>query len=220
MRQVASQQPAPNASARDPGWLSWARRLQALAQSGLAYTQNPFEIERYQEVAEIAAEIMAAHSDAQIDQLIACFGNELGYATPKVDVRGVVFRDDAILLVKELRDGLWTLPGGWADVGDSPAEATEREVWEESGYRVRATKLLACWDRSKHGHPPYIYHLYKLFFECELLGGSPAESIETVGARFFGEDEIPPLSLPRVTPAQIARFFEHHRHPEWPTDFD
>jgi len=152
--------------------------------------------------------------------VVGLFATESGYATPKVDVRGVVFRDDAILLVQERRDGQWTLPGGWADVNDSPAEATEREIWEESGYRARAVKLLACWDRNKHGHPPYGYHIYKLFFQCELLGGEPTESTETADVGWFREDEIPPLSLPRVTPAQIARFFEHYRHPEWPTDFD
>lgn len=204
----------------EPRWLEWAQRLQALAQSGLAYTQNPYEKERYEAVREIAAEILAAHSDLDIGRVRDLFASESGYATPKVDVRGVVFRDDAILLVKERRDGLWTLPGGWADVNDSPAEATVREVYEESGYRARATKLLACYDRNKHGHPPYGFHIYKLFFQCDLLGGAPSPSVETEGAAFFREDEIPPLSLPRVTPAQIARFFEHYRHPEWPTDFD
>lgn len=151
---------------------------------------------------------------------------EEGYATPKVDVRGVVFRldpssgRDSILLVRELRDGLWTLPGGWADVDDSPAEATVREVYEESGYQTRAVKLLACYDRNKHGHPPYGFHIYKLFFQCEPLGGEASGSIETADAAFFCEDGIPALSLPRVTPEQIARFFAHRRHPEWPTDFD
>ncbi|MBN1643029.1 MAG: NUDIX hydrolase [Anaerolineae bacterium] len=201
-------------------WLEWAQRLQAIAQSGLTYTRNPFEIERYEAVREIAAEIVATHSDLDIDQVRDLFAAEQGYATPKVDVRGVVFHEDRILLVKELRDGRWTLPGGWADVNDSPAEATVREVYEESGYHSRAVKLLACYDRNRHGHPPYGFHIYKLFFLCELTGGAPAESIETGGARFFGEDEIPELSLPRVTPSQIARFFAHHRHPEWPTDFD
>jgi ADP-ribose pyrophosphatase YjhB (NUDIX family) len=203
-----------------PKWLEWAAQLQAIAQCGLTYAKNPFEIERYNQVREIAAEIMAAHSDLDTAQVRDLFASESGYATPKVDVRGVVFCDDAILLVKELRDGRWTLPGGWADVNDSPAEATVREVREESGYDTRAVKLLACYDRSKHGHPPYGYHIYKLFFQCELIGGEAAESIETGGADFFREDQIPDLSLPRVTPAQIERFFEHYRHPEWPTDFD
>lgn len=201
-------------------WLEWAQRLQAIAQSGLTYTQNPFEIERYEQVREIAVEVLAAHVDLPIERIRDLYAGETGYATPKVDVRGVVFRDDAILLVKERRDGRWTLPGGWADVNDSPAEATVREVYEESGYRTRATKLLACYDRNKHGHPPSTFHIYKLFFQCELLGGAPAPSVETEGATFYRRDEIPPLSLPRVTPAQIERFFEHSYHPEWPTDFD
>jgi ADP-ribose pyrophosphatase YjhB (NUDIX family) len=207
-------------------WLIWARRLQALAQSGLAYTKNPFEIERYNAVREIAFEILAAGSELALDEVRDLFSGEEGYATPKVDVRGVVFRPDlssgrdSILLVRELRDGLWTLPGGWADVDDSPAEATVREVYEESGYQTRAVKLLACYDRSKHGHPPYGFHIYKLFFQCQLLGGEASGSIETADAGFFCEDEIPALSLPRVTPGQIARFFAHRRHPEWPTDFD
>jgi ADP-ribose pyrophosphatase YjhB (NUDIX family) len=203
-----------------PKWLEWAQRLQAIAQSGLTYTQNPYEIERYEAVCQIAAEIVSAHSDLSVASVRDLFDAESGYATPKVDVRGVVFHDDAILLVRELRDGRWTLPGGWADVNDSPAEATVREVYEESGYRTRAIKLLACYDRNKHGHPPHGYHIYKLFFQCELVGGAPANSIETEGAAFFHRHEIPPLSLPRVTPAQIERFFDHHCHPEWPTDFD
>ena len=203
-----------------PKWLEWAQKLQALAQTGLNYTENPFEIERYEAVREIAAEIVASHTGTDVKPIQGLFAGEAGYATPKVDVRGIVFRNDAVLLVKELRDGLWTLPGGWADVNDSPGEATVREVYEESGYLTRATKLVACYDRHKHGHPPYAFHIYKLFFQCELVGGTPANSVETEGAAFFRSDEIPPLSLPRVTPTQIARFFEHHRHPEWPTDFD
>jgi ADP-ribose pyrophosphatase YjhB (NUDIX family) len=204
----------------EPKWLEWAQRLQAIAQNGLTYTQNPFEIERYEHIREIAAEIMAAQSDLYVNHIRDLFADQAGYATPKVDVRGVVFRDNAILLVKERRDGLWTLPGGWADVNDSPGEATVREVYEESGYQTRAVKLLACYDRNKHGHPHHAFHIYKLFFRCELLGGAPSQSFETDGVGFFSEDEIPPLSLPRVTPAQIVRFFEHYRHPEWPTDFD
>jgi ADP-ribose pyrophosphatase YjhB (NUDIX family) len=172
-------------------------------------------------VREIAAEMMAEQSEWAAQPIRDLFADQAGYATPKVDVRGVVFDlDGEILLVKERRDGRWTRPGGWADVNDSPAEATEREVREESGYRARAVKLLACYDRHKHAHPPYAFHIYKLFFLCELEGGAPATSIETADVGFFFEDEIPPLSLPRVTPAQIARFFEHHRHPEWATDFD
>jgi ADP-ribose pyrophosphatase YjhB (NUDIX family) len=135
-------------------------------------------------------------------------------------VRGAVFRDDMILLVKERSDGGWTLPGGWADVGDSPSDAVVREIVEESGYQTRAVKLLALYDRNKHAHTPYPYHAYKLFFLCELIGGAPAHSVETDDVAFFRRDAIPELSLTRITPAQIARLFEHYDHPDWPTDFD
>jgi ADP-ribose pyrophosphatase YjhB (NUDIX family) len=211
-------------------WLDWAQRLQALSQTGLTFASNPFEVERYESIREIAAEMMAAHSEMGIEPIRNLFSDQAGYATPKVDVRGVIFRhatsrgagEDGleVLLVKERRDGLWTLPGGWADVGDSPAEATEREVFEESGYRAKAVKLLACYDRNKHGHPAHAFHIYKLFFLCDLIGGSPASSVETEEVSWFHELQIPPLSLPRVTPAQVERFFEHYRHPHWLTDFD
>lgn len=201
-------------------WIEWAQRLQAISQTGLTFTKNPFERERYEQVREIAAEIMADHSEWSIDPIRDVFADQAGYATPKVDVRGVVFQDKAILLVKERKDGRWTLPGGWADVNDSPAEATVREVYEESGYRARAAKLLACYDRNKHGHPPFAFHIYKLFFQCKVLGGAPTSSTETDGVGWFREDQIPQLSLPRVTPEQIKRFFDHVRHPEWQTDFD
>ena len=217
-------------SALPAQWLDWAQRLQALSQTGLTFSDNPFEVERYESIREIAAEMMAAHSELSVESIRDLFADQAGYATPKVDVRGVVFRhamsrgaaerSAEILLVKERRDGRWTLPGGWADVNDSPAEATEREVYEESGYRARAVKLLACYDRNKHGHPAYAFHIYKLFFLCDLVGGAPASSVETEVAGWFRETEIPTLSLPRVTPSQIRRFFEHYRHPEWSTDFD
>jgi ADP-ribose pyrophosphatase YjhB (NUDIX family) len=201
-------------------WLKWAKSLQALAQNGLTYTQDPFDVERYEAVREIAAEIVAAHSDVTLDRVRDLFADEKGPATPKVDIRAAVFRDDAILLVKERGDGLWSLPGGWADVNESPAKAIEREVYEESGYRTRAVKLLAFYDRDEHGHPPYAFHVYKLFFLCELLGGAPSTSVETEEVAFFRQDALPELSLARVMPAQIARLFEHRRHPEWPADFD
>jgi len=203
-----------------PQWLIWARRLQALAQSGLTYTQNPYERERYEQVAEIAAEMAACQCGLEPGEVRELFAGQAGYATPKVDVRGVVYRDGQVLLVQERSDGRWTLPGGWADAGESPAEATEREVWEESGYRVRAVKLLALYDRDRHGHTPYFFSIYKLFFLCELLGGEPAESVETAGVGWFAPDALPELSTGRVTAEELARFFEHQRHPEWPTDFD
>lgn len=135
-------------------------------------------------------------------------------------MRGAVFQDDRIVLVKERADGRWTLPGGWADVDESPAEAVAREVREESGYEVRPVKLLAVYDRRHHGHPPYPFAVYMLFFLCEAIGRGPAAGVETMAVQAFGENQLPELSLNRVTPVQVRRLFRHLRHPEWPTDFD
>lgn len=203
-----------------PRWVDWARRLQAIAQTGLSYPKSPYDIERYEAIREIAAEMMATQANVDLGDVRSLFANEIGHTTPKVDVRGVVFRDDAILLVRERSDGCWTLPGGWADVGESPGDATVREIFEESGYQTRAVKLLALYDRDRHGHPPLAFHVYKLFFLCELIGGAPAESTETDGVGFFRADALPELSLTRVMPSQIQRFFEHARNPGWSTDFD
>jgi ADP-ribose pyrophosphatase YjhB (NUDIX family) len=205
-----------------PQWLEWAQRLQAIAQIGLTYAQNVYDIERYEQIRAVAEQITANHTGADPQIVHTLFTHDKGYTTPKIDVRGVVFKDDALLLVQETADqNRWTLPGGWADVGDSPAAAVEREIFEESGYEARAVKLLALWDRRKHAHPPTEFHAYKLFFRCELTGGAPKSSHETAGIAFFREDEIPEdLSLARVLPEQIKRCFEHLRNPDLPTDFD
>ncbi|HEY3340630.1 MAG TPA: NUDIX hydrolase [Anaerolineae bacterium] len=204
----------------EPQWLAWARQLQAHAQNGLTYSRDPYDLQRFGAIRALAAEIMAAYTDADLHALRGLFDQQTGYATPKVDVRAVVFRADELLLVREKTDGGWTLPGGWADVGESPGEAVVREVFEESGYQVRAAKLLAVYDRNRHNHPPIPWYVYKLFFGCELLGGAPTESIETDGIGFFKESQLPELSLSRIVPEQIQRMFEHQRHPEWPADFD
>ncbi|MBI1877644.1 MAG: NUDIX hydrolase [Chloroflexi bacterium] len=205
----------------DPQWLQWARQLQAIAQSGLAYTKNPYDIERYEAIRTIAVDMMANGSTADLKHVLDLFAGQVGYATPKIDTRGVVFLEDMLLLVKEAEDGCWTLPGGWADVNESPSETVAREIFEESGFETRVVKLLAVYDRSKHPHtPPHPFHTYKLFFRCEIIGGAATKSMETEAVGFFREDDIPELSISRVTSGQIARLFEHHRHPDWPTDFD
>ena len=201
-------------------WLLWAQQIQALAQAGLTYTEGVFDRERYHALLHIAAEMMAAGSNGDTRQILDLFAQESGYLTPKVDVRGVVFRDDKILLVKERSDGGWTLPGGWADVGDSPAECAVREIREESGYETRAVKLLAIYDRSRHGHVPHPDYIYKLFFLCDVVGGTAVPSIETEAVDFFAVDALPPLSLSRVTAVQIQRMSAHYHNPDWPTDFD
>ena len=204
----------------DRRWLAWTRRIAAIAQNGLTYTEGPFDRERYLELRGIVAEMMGAYTDTEPARVLELFAKEEGYATPKVDVRGVVFREDRILLVREREDGLWTLPGGWVDAGEAPRGAVEKEIREESGYATRAVKLLAVYDAERHGAPPYRWPVYKLFIHCDLLGGEPKHSIETEGAEFFAESEIPPLSEGRVTRGQVARMFEHLRHPDWPTDLD
>ena len=201
-------------------WLDWAQKLQAHAQIGLNFATNPFEQMRYEAIKEIAADILSTYTELNYEKVKEFYDEQAGYATPKVDVRGVIFQNDQILLVKELADGGWTLPGGWVDVGEPPSLAVEREVWEKLGYKVRAEKLLALYDRNQHGHPPHPFHIYKLFFLCELIGGKAENSIETSDASFFAEDNIPPLSLGRTTPEELTRFYQHHRNPDLPTDFD
>jgi ADP-ribose pyrophosphatase YjhB (NUDIX family) len=204
-----------------PPWLEWSRKLQAIAQNGLLFTKDPYDRERYESIRDIAARIMAAGSGEPLEVISALFTAQTGYATPKVDVRGVVFRDDEILLVREAQDGLWTLPGGWADPNESPSESVTREISEESGFNTRALKLLAVFDRSKHAHIPLQpFYVYKILIRCEIESGAPRPSLETLEVAFFPETAIPDLSLARVTPAQITRCFQHLRHPEWPTDFD
>lgn len=206
----------------EPNWLKWAKQLAALAQNGLTYSDNAYEIERYEQIRRIAAEMMAAGFELDTKTFLDLFPREKGYETPKVDVRGAVFRDDRILLVREKLDGGWTLPGGWADPCQTPSEAVVREIFEESGFEARVTKLAAVCDRSKHPHRPLMpFHIYKLFFLCEITGGAPAESHETTGVEFFAESEVPEqLSISRTLPFQIVRMFEHHRDPGLPTDFD
>jgi ADP-ribose pyrophosphatase YjhB (NUDIX family) len=202
--------------------LEWVRRLQAIAQSGLTYAKDPYDTERYEQIRRIAAEIAADRSGMTADSIDVLFSEETGYATPKLDIRAVVLNEEgAILLVREREDGLWTLPGGWVDVGESPSESVQREVKEETGYEVRAVRLLALWDRDKHPHPSMPFHVYKVYFRCELSGGSPlASSTETDGVGFFSKDALPELSLGRVIPQQIERLIDLAIDSESPAAFD
>lgn len=202
-------------------WLSWSQKIQALAQSGMQYTANPFDVERYQELSGIAAEMMAELTLADPQKVKLVFESQSGYATPKLDIRGVVFKDGKLLLVRELLDGgRWTLPGGWVDINEPPSLAVEREVREEAGLIVKAKKLLALYDRNLHGHPPYPFHAYKIFMLCELQGETDASPLETAEPKYFALNEIPELSLSRVSPDEITRMFEHLDNPDLPTDFD
>ena len=200
--------------------LAWVQRLQTITQAGLTYARDPYDRERYGQLQELAAEIAASIAPATTDSWLEIIRAEKGYATPKVDVRAVVEREGKLLFMRESQDGLWSLPGGWADIGESPSQVAEREVLEETGYQVKAVKLLAVFDKARHAHPPEFWYCYKLFVRCELHGGAPARSIETLEVAFFGANELPALSTPRVTEGQVRRMFEHIAHPELATDFD
>jgi ADP-ribose pyrophosphatase YjhB (NUDIX family) len=207
--------------AAEPRLWVLARKLQATAQTGLEFNQNEYDRDRYELISKIAAELMAVHCDAPIETFQKLFGEQSGYATPKVDVRAAVFREGKILMVREAMDGLWTMPGGWADGNDSPREAAEREVWEESGFRVKAVKLAAVYDRAKHPHePPLPFHVYKMIFVCEILSGEARPSRETPEVGFFALKALPPLSVSRILEFQIQRAAEHVENPDLAADFD
>jgi ADP-ribose pyrophosphatase YjhB (NUDIX family) len=200
--------------------LAWVQRLQTITQAGLTYARDPYDRQRYEQLQELTAEIAASVVPAATETWLEIIRAEKGYATPKVDVRAVVARSDKLLFMRESQDGLWSLPGGWADIGESPSQIAEREVREETGFEVEASKMLAVYDQARHAHPPGIWSCYKLFIRCELRGGAPTRGIETLDVEFFGVNELPPLSTPRVTEAQVRRMFEHLERTELPTDFD
>ncbi|AOT70254.1 NUDIX hydrolase [Geosporobacter ferrireducens] len=201
-------------------WIEIAKKIQALAQSGLTYANNSYDIERYEALRDISIEMMALFSDMEMEQVRELFANETGYQTPKVDVRGVIFQENKILMVQENIDGCWSLPGGWADIGLSPAEVAVKEVLEEAGYAVKALRLLAVMDKKNHPHPPSPYHIYKIFIQCEITGGAPKAGMETSDVKFFGKNELPELSLDRNTQCQIYKMFEFLDDPHKPSLFD
>lgn len=198
-----------------------AREVRAIAQTGLAFTADGFDHQRYQRLRELAARLMAQGSSSEHESILQLLRQEKGYATPKVDVRGAAFVDGRVLMVREISDGKWTLPGGWADVNQSAGECVVREIAEESGFQARALKMAAVYDYQRSGHPPHhIDSIYKMFFICEITGGEARASDETSEVAFFARNELPPLSLGRTTAAQIERMFHHCEHPELATDFD
>ena len=203
-----------------PCWLEWAREIQALAQTGVHYAENDYQRQRYQRLLEIAAEIISAHSTLPLDALQESFNAQIGYATPRVDVRGAVFRDGKLLMVRERADGGWTLPGGWADVGDVPSEAVEREVWEEAGFQVEARRIIGVYDANRVG-PLEVFHAYKIVFLCDLLLGEARPSQEILDVNFFSQEEVPQtLSGERTLPRHIRDVFLAVQNDHWITVFD
>lgn len=202
-----------------PKWMEWAQEIFSLSQSGLTYSGNPYDIERYKRLQEITAEIIASQSVVAKESVLESFSMQAGYITPKVDVRGAVVQDGKILLIQEREDGKWAMPGGWADLGNSPASVAEREVWEESGYRVKAEKVVAVIDANRVA-PFEFYHAYKIIFLCKLLEGEPRTSHETLAVDFFDPSHLPPLSSYRTNEDMVKEVFAHLQNPDRRTAFD
>ena len=205
--------------AKSPQWLVWAQEIFSLSQSGLTYSGNPYDLERYKRLQEITAEILSSQSEISKESVLNSFSMQAGYITPKVDVRGAVVHEGKILLIQERADGMWAMPGGWADLGDSPATVAEREVWEESGFRVKAEKVVAILDANRL-EPMEFYHAYKIIFLCRLLDGEPRTSYETLAVDFFDPDHLPLLSSYRTNEDMLREVFAHVADPNRPMAFD
>jgi len=203
-----------------PKWLEWARELQAISQTGLAFSQSPYDTQRYQRIMELAAEIMASHTTLPTSEILQGFSVQPGYATVKVDVRGAVVREGRILLVQERRDQRWCMPGGWADVGDLPSDMVAREVFEESGFRVKPVKVLGVFDANRGSRPLECHHAYKIVFLCDITGGEARDSDETMAVGFFDFDALPPLSTDRTNERHLAEVQAHLRDPHRFATFD
>ncbi len=200
-------------------WLKWATDIQGIAQNGLTYAKDPFDIERYHALQDIASEMIAHQSHHKHTTIKTLFEKERWHATPKLDVRGAIFKQDEVLLVEEL-DGDWSLPGGWCDVNHSPGDAVVKEILEETGFESKIIKLTGMLDKLKHEHPPQLPHACKCFFLCEITGGEAKPSLETTQVQFFKLSDLPNISLHRVTAAQINRCYEHYLNLDLPTDYD
>lgn len=201
-------------------WLKWAIEIQSLAQSGLAYTNNVYDIERYEKLREISAEMIAEKSNLNLEKVKDLFCNETGYQTPKLDTRAVIFKDNKILLTHE-NNGTWALPGGWCDVLESVESNTIKEAKEETGLDVKATKVIAIQDRNKHNTPVYAYGVCKVFILCEVVGGKFEENIETTEIKYFSLEDLPQnLAEEKTNREQIEMCFEAYNNKEWETQFD
>lgn len=200
-------------------WLEWAVELQSIAQSGFFYGKDKFDLERYERIREITAEMLSYKTDIPMDKVKDIFCSDVGYQTPKLDTRAAIFKDDKILLVQEA-NGTWSLPGGWVDVDISVEENTVKEVKEEAGLDVRVKRVIAVQDREKHNLPIYAYKICKIFMECELLGGEFVSNIETLGYDYFAMDELPALAEEKNNVEQLQMCFDAHYADKWEAQFD
>lgn len=202
-----------------PQWLEWAKELQFLAQTGLTYSKDVFDIERFERIREISAEIISAQSELSLEKVKDLFCNETGFQTPKLDTRAAIFKEDKILLVKE-RNDTWSLPGGWVDVNQTVKSNTEKEVEEEAGLKVEATRIIAVQDRNMHNVPPYAYNVCKIFVLCEILSGYFQPNIETTESDYFRLEELPLLAEEKNNEEQIKMCFSAYHDKNWQVLFE
>lgn len=199
--------------------LKYVQRVQAMARVGLSYTENPYDIERYEELREISENLTTMLTDASLEQVRGYFDHLDKYPTPKSDVRAAIFRDNKLLLIKETADDRWAMPGGWCDIGHTPSENAVKEVREESGLEVVVDRLLAVWDKNAHDHPPALEAVYKFIFLCSISGGELSHGFEATDQGFFSLDNLPELSEERNTRQQIEKIFKLAAN-STPTQFD
>lgn len=202
-----------------PQWLEWAKELQFIAQAGLTYSKDAFDLERFERIREISAQMMSLQSGLPLNKVKSLFCNEDGFQTPKLDTRAAIFKDGKILLVKE-KNGYWSLPGGWVDINQTIKTNTEKEVLEEAGLDVEATRIIALHDRNQHNPPPYAYNVCKVFVLCEIKGGCFQPNNETVESYYFGPDEIPALAEEKNNTGQIKMCFSAYLDPDWQVLFE
>lgn len=198
-----------------------SQRIRALSQTGLAYTKDTYDQERYNELIAISDSIVSLCTGIEKTEITNCFRTDKEYITPKVDVRAIVFNEhDELLMVREKLDGLWSIPGGWADVGSSPTEVAVKEVHEETGLIVEAERLIAVIDMSRHAHPPIPFYVYKLLILCRLKGGTFTEAFDILDKGFFQLTNLPPLSLERIIPEEIQMAYKSYKEPSIPVYID
>jgi ADP-ribose pyrophosphatase YjhB (NUDIX family) len=191
-----------------------AEEVAAIAGVGLTFAESAYDRQRYERLRELAAGLLASGGSASTSAIKSWIDLDTGYVTPKLDVRAIVLRENTILLARERADGFWALPGGFCDVGLSPARNVEKETEEESGITVAAIRLLALYDKRLSNPGALVPHIYKAFYLCQETGGQLlAETAETTGADFFPLSALPPLSEPRNTQAQIQACVRIARDP-------
>ncbi len=182
-------------------WLNWAIELQSISQIGLTYSRDAHDIERFKRIREISAAILSKYTDLKIEKVKDLFCNETGYQTPKIDTRGVIIKNNKILLVRE--NGKWALPGGWVDIDKSIKENVVKEVREETGLIVEPERIIAIQDKKKHNLPISPYRICVIFILCKELSGSFEANIETEASDYFPLDNLPTLDTAKTTKLQI-----------------